>query len=1009
MSRIWTRENTMKLASIFLVSLAFSSLGAIQKADAQNETAQTWYSESNAPIFYGCTSISIDKDVLTSFDVKDSRFRIFARDYEDGDLTPSITSTVPEIDTTKAGAYSIKYSVTDSHKNTSTLDVPLTINDATGGKVEVIRSVYALPKMENMSATGMTRCNTGDSQILGIYMPADSSVSIKLLDTGLNQKTTIWNWTDTRNQNSSSQIPADGSVLTLKNVRNSVSYDTVPLLTSPTLSEEKIDQVYRYQLNYDSSVKPLDYYHYKDDEETFKKNWEASGNTYGIISGEAITFVVPKGDIRKLSTNDVQGSSYIGTLDESLEYFLEVVDRMDRWTGLSFNPPKWSDRNYRTKYTFALDKNYGGGSIGAFYGGNWVGLTQPSISAIFQYGWGTIHEIGHGYQGYFGRGIGKGESLYLNETGNNILAYYIQTDKTLYKNSGLWIDINAGDSEWNKARLTGNKIFNNAGGTYTNTHEKLYCLVNLLSAFEGGETYGKLFSYYRDIYLNKGDIYTIPDIYSLFFLEEYGADVTSYLESWTMEVSPSIRRKIAKEATSTYLIAGDTLSSDSSFFESNRKYGIYKESDLSSYASQTSILKINVSIDDETLFGRKKVVVKKGGETYKSIPLTKETTLTELSIGSYELVFPFIDGYIGDETPTINVAAGENEYTYTYTKADYSYKHYEKLVIKGRYYNTAGFTFALSQDNTHGDITLGGSNLGNQNDTWKNKPDEVYMAVYLYDQYEEMKASWVVTGNKYFSDLSKDYNSLTLEYGDIIKVTVPSDYPLSKIGVYSIDAVDDASIEGYAPTSASFGYKITEKGFLPTWNEDLDIDGALYSKLSPSWKKKMDSLVEGFDDEIYENKAYSSEEKNEFLAILSRLSDSDKEAYAEVKAKILQGGIPTVTAVKENPTLDLVGYSKDLLYSLIKVVDNEDGEMILDDSNTTISIDKGDITDEGEYQLTYAVKDSDNNEVTYKLSLKVIDSNNSKGKAMWGIAGVVIAVLGVIGAIVVFILFRRSA
>lgn len=98
---------------------------------------------------------------------------------------------------------------------------------------------------------------------------------------------------------------------------------------------------------------------------------------------------------------------------------------MDQMAGLVFD---WSDetnRNYRTKYVAVADKGYAG--AGAYYNGDFIAVAnQTSISAFFSYGWGTLHELAHGYQGYFGRGVGGGVNLCFNETGNNVLAYYIQ-------------------------------------------------------------------------------------------------------------------------------------------------------------------------------------------------------------------------------------------------------------------------------------------------------------------------------------------------------------------------------------------------------------------------------------------------------------------------------------------------------------------------------------------------------------------------------------------------------
>ena len=58
--------------------------------DTEKKNKNSYWSTKNAPIFYGATKITIKKDIIDNFDIKDTRFRIFAKDFEDGDLTTNI-------------------------------------------------------------------------------------------------------------------------------------------------------------------------------------------------------------------------------------------------------------------------------------------------------------------------------------------------------------------------------------------------------------------------------------------------------------------------------------------------------------------------------------------------------------------------------------------------------------------------------------------------------------------------------------------------------------------------------------------------------------------------------------------------------------------------------------------------------------------------------------------------------------------------------------------------------
>ena len=46
-----------------------------------SEVQESYWSESSAPVIYGTTEISIPQG--TSFELDDTRFRVFARDFED--------------------------------------------------------------------------------------------------------------------------------------------------------------------------------------------------------------------------------------------------------------------------------------------------------------------------------------------------------------------------------------------------------------------------------------------------------------------------------------------------------------------------------------------------------------------------------------------------------------------------------------------------------------------------------------------------------------------------------------------------------------------------------------------------------------------------------------------------------------------------------------------------------------------------------------------------------------
>ena len=308
------------------------------KASVTADEYKSLYSETNVPLFYGATKITIDKNVTENFSVKDSRFRIFAKDFEDGDVSPNIECYFNNVQSSVSGNYLLKYRVTDSHGNKSELTVPVTIQDKEEGECIVEQTVYAIPSMANMQLVGTERCNTGDRQILGIFVPENQNFQIKMIEGDQNLQITFF--TNTRAKNSFVSVNCKSTdYQTIQNTKGDTVPGAVPLVTSPRLeSATEINRTFKIEVKYNSSVKALDYYHYKDSEEQFNANWKISENEFGVVDGEAILCVVPFADVDKLSGYTASGyNNPFESIDAFLEYYLEVVNRYDKMIGLEFD------------------------------------------------------------------------------------------------------------------------------------------------------------------------------------------------------------------------------------------------------------------------------------------------------------------------------------------------------------------------------------------------------------------------------------------------------------------------------------------------------------------------------------------------------------------------------------------------------------------------------------------------------------------------------------------------
>lgn len=356
-------------------NISFSATA--KKTNNVKRNSNSYWSLSNAPMFYGATKITIKKGLIDKFDVLDSRFRIFAKDFEDGDLTPKIQYS-GEVNINEVNTYEITYKVTDSHNNTTTLVVPVIVTDDENTKITVERTLYTTPSVWNMDLAEFSRCNYGDRQMLGVFLKENQSIKARVISSETDFRIDYMN--NNSLTESHSNLLKSGDWFTIENNVNNISYDSVPLLRTPVLSKSntQINKIYKIELQFDETISPLNYYHYKDNEETYKNNWLLSQNSFSVIESETLLLVVPLTDINYMTNYYANGFK---SLDKFLEYYQKVVEKMDEYVGLDFNPTKITDQNVRTKYLIKANSN---GIGAAYYAGDHVGVNNASMKTFLK-------------------------------------------------------------------------------------------------------------------------------------------------------------------------------------------------------------------------------------------------------------------------------------------------------------------------------------------------------------------------------------------------------------------------------------------------------------------------------------------------------------------------------------------------------------------------------------------------------------------------------------------------
>lgn len=117
---------------------------------------------------------------------------------------------------------------------------------------------------------------------------------------------------------------------------------------------------------------------------------------------------------------------------------------------------------------------------------------------------------------------------------------------------------------------------------------------------------------------------------------------------------------------------------------------------------------------------------------------------------------------------------------------------------------------------------------------------------------------------------------------------------------------------------------------------------------------------------VLNNKYADTAKKAQVVAMYNALDPRDRPAYGEFVEKLKRGGTPEITYLGKSQYN--VGAKVDLA-QLVKATDGEDGEFPAEKIRIETNLDTAVA---GEYYVTYAVSDSDNNSLTKRVAIRVV-------------------------------------
>lgn len=912
-----------------------------------------YYSQSRPPRFYGAKEVHLK--VGEDFNVNDSRYRVFAIDFEDGDLTNKIEIKSNNVDIQHVGNYEVVYRVNDSHGNETLFETTVIISESPDSKV--IRKVYNNFSTWNTTLQGILRGDHQDRQMLGIGIPEGKVAEVKVIEGPDLKISALTN--DSHKDGKKMNITKNSYTQV-----SSVSDNSVPFVYTPlnTKEEADLEKEILLEVKLSDGIERIPYYHQGDDEVTFFDMWEKQVDRYAVIEGEALTVLVPYMDRKKLVNHWAKSFK---TLDDFLLYYKKVRDRYDQLIGLERQPVDVLDQVVNTRF-FVRANAHGIGA--AYYGTDHIGVNNTSVASFFEANWGGLHELGHGYQGYLRDG-----AMQLGEVSNNFLAYEIQHDKEIYPWNDYYMDISRDEQKYNNQRLNENKTFYDVDIT-----GKLYILENLLQSFNNKNAiYSEMNSWYRR-QKSQGNSPRNEEAWIRAFAKVSDVNILPYFDSWGITVSEELREEISNiKHLKNSSILGDIIKDKTIIEEikANKNRDTYSAITQSEFAEYGLNGSLTIKLSDEIydLVQNKIIQIIDENNTINNITINqKEIVFRNIPIGTFSIVAPYINENYFIEPQWVTVRQNENsEVNVNYDKrTEFTYDG-DQFYIQG-IYNTDGIRGILNKDLTSLTIKLGAANLGNG--SWPE--NQLYSSVSIINKEDgSIKKSYQVNGKGYYSYLDPDNltQEIPIKIGDRIKIYHEQPYKIS-----FVSGITNEVIKINATNTKETEYIITSTGF-----KKLDLSDTIYQDFIYQLKKNQTNIIlrnamNELSQEEIENRTVKINYKNNLILLYNSLLEIDKTEFTDFIEKIKKGGSPRLQSIFNNITLkqdEIID-----LYSLIKAIDPEDGELTISPDNTKIET-TFNPSIIGTYPIKYTVFDSDKNESTIELSIQVISNGNTNNSS----------------------------
>jgi hypothetical protein len=487
-----------------------------------------------------------------------------------------------------------------------------------------IKKIFTLEDPTWLKTAGVNKGINHDRQHLGIILAAGAELKIRQTNEAVSTNLQLRLLNDDSGTESTFSVGKEW--LTVRN-----EFPAVPFIDTPYITAEPT-----VEYSYPQSSKTLPLYRKNGSESNFFDLWDSQDAEFAVVDSDFATLLVPKIDKERLRKLE-----WVPNIDGLIHYYDNIFTLYNDLTGLSFEPYRESDKNIPNRYFMKADKR---GPGAAYYGGSWTAESSNSVASFWltprPENWGSLHEIGHGYQGNFMQDRG----FQVGEVWNNI---YAATYQNIYLGEKVWSD---GWQYEGKPQ----ELFDTIRGFITtqkavnswDLRQKLYFLM-LMKEKAGDAAFVHFNQHFRKVCNTTGIDYgvTLLDGLSYSYAKVGKVDVTPFIQKVQGNISPKqIEKNVLTRAKAVYplceLVQAAELPRVQSLLKLDSPLSLVDSRQLQ-VAELQGNLQLNFDIDQfREIYGETLSLME--GERYllDSKITTPQLHIANLPIGVYTLMLP---------------------------------------------------------------------------------------------------------------------------------------------------------------------------------------------------------------------------------------------------------------------------------------------------------------------------------------------------------------------------------